>query len=139
MRDPEYFVRLVPFSNEPEIVCGQRTADGSLLECFYDWCDCETIDIVRTRWTFDDAQLLFVCDDEALCKGLQKYNYIGTVLYGCRSQIFGPVVVGLSGEIDGEPDVVGFPSQLMAAVAAAKIRQLAIPDGDPLEWDIRHD
>lgn len=139
MRDAEFFVRLDPFDNEPHIIIAQRHADGSLLDTFYQEINCDTIDIVRTRFTFDDANILFVCDDNALIKGLQKYNYIATVLYSCRQQIFGPVIVGLSGMINGEPDIVGFDSMLDAAIAAHKIRELAIPDGDPLEWDIRHD
>lgn len=136
----EYFLRIDPFDMHPHIVTAERDAEGSLLDMFYRECKCDTIDVVYTRWTFGDQQIIMVCDDNALINGLQCFNALATMIYCSRSQIFGPVIVGLKGEYDGETDVVGFDYQTDAEFAAIMIRHLLTgADEDPLEWDIRND
>lgn len=138
----EYFLRIDPFDMQPHVVSGVRptTGDtkGTQLDLFYRECKCDTIDVVHTRWTFGDQRIIMVCDDNALINGLQSFNALATMIYCSRSQIFGPVIVGLIGEYEGEPDVVGFDDQTDAEFAAIMIRQrIAGVDEDPLEWDIR--
>lgn len=134
----EYFLRIDPFDMFPHVIAAERDQDGSLLDMFYREIGCDTIDIVRTRWLFLDDQILFVCDDNALINGLQKFNAIATMLYCSRSQIFGSVIVGLSGTYDGEPDIVGFRSETDAEFTAMMIRKRIVGvDDDPYEYGVR--
>lgn len=83
------------------------------LNSCYQWIRCDTIQTIRLMDVCTDLgvsqKLLGVVDDNGLISGLQKYNLIASMITG--EYIMGPLIIGMHGERQGEPDIVGWNTE----------------------------
>lgn len=105
----EYFLLYrdgVHWQQDPDIV-GWDPDDCELLDFMYQTIRCGSIECIRFRNFSGDV--LGIVDEEGLYKTNLQTNFVGSLLY--RMRIVGRMLVGLRGERNGEPDIVGYPSK----------------------------
>ena len=129
----EFFIIFRPGSAFPHIA-ETEVKDGNLCPFLWEKIECDCFTTVN----FDDC--IMIVDDDGLLKG-REVNPVPTLLYNQKGiansfqPIVGPAVIGLRGERDGEPDIVGFDSMLSAFQFATKILQRCDKDMQLKEGD----
>lgn len=99
----------VHWQQDPDIL-GWDPDDCELLDFMYQAIGCSSIECIRFR-NFS-GEVLGIVDEEGLYNPRLRANSVGSLMYGQR--IVGRMLVGLQGERDGEPDIVGYQSKLDA-------------------------
>jgi len=108
----EYFLLYrdgVSWHDDPDII-GWDPDDCELLDFMYQAIGCSSVETVCFRNFSGDE--MGIVDEEGLFKTDLKTNFVGSLLY--RMRIVGRMLVGLRGERNGEPDIVGYSSKLDA-------------------------
>lgn len=105
----EYFLLYrdgVHWQQDPDII-GWDPDECELLDFMYQAIGCRSIECIWFRNFSGDV--LGIVDEEGLFITNLRANAVGSLMYGHR--IVGRMLVGLRGERNGEPDIVGYPSK----------------------------
>lgn len=108
----EYFLLYqdgVHWEAMPAII-GWDPAECSLLDFMYLTIGCDSIECIRFRNFSGDV--LGIVDEEGLFNPRLRANAVASLM--CGQRIVGRMLVGQQGERNGEPDIVGYVSQLDA-------------------------
>lgn len=108
----EWFI-LIRTNGTFDCVCCDPERD-SLLDFMYSQIECESIETVHVK------NSLMIVDEEGLHKDHPETNWIASAIY--RGTIVGNALIGLQGERDGEPDIVGFGDRTDAIIHYANLK-----------------